>query len=333
MHIWPRVRAVALPPLLRLFQRLPAPLSEEILALLGIVRGFLDPRQLRQALNWASSHSTRETGKWALALSLLAHRGRFLAEATLLSFPDPATLLRRCVFEGVEHLEAASRGGGAILLGFHMGSAITYRALRLRGYRIHSVGQGIRVAWPRPPAVWTQDPGFNRGSVILWTDRASRVSGLYRLRGLLTSGEIVGMYADGRDGREAFRISLPGRAAVIRAGWFALRRQTGAVTLPVLTHRERRKVVVTIHPPLPPPTSDPDHDITVCRDVLTRILAEYVRRFPEQCLSLVFWGGSNPHGNLVKGFWTTGWWRRREDFRTLAPADRLRREPRTGELR
>ncbi len=54
----------------------------------------------------------------------------------------------------------------------------------------------------------------------------------------------------------------------------------------VLMHREGRRAVVTIYPPLPPPRRDPAEDMAICRPTLTRILTEYARRFPEQCRGL-----------------------------------------------
>lgn len=95
--------------------------------------------------------------------------------------------------------------------------------------------------------------------------------------------------ADGPVGAEAFRIPLPGGPAIIRSGWLALRRHAGAPTLPILSHLEGRRQIVTIHPPLPEPQTDPVGDALACRDVLSPLLWDYVRRFPEQCRSLAFW--------------------------------------------
>ena len=74
----------------------------------------------------------------------------------------------------------------------------------------------------------------------------------------------------------------------MRRIWWSLRRQTGARVVPVLTHCEGSRLVAEVHPPLAPPDPDPDRDLEVCRVTLTRILEDFVARFPEQCLALAF---------------------------------------------
>ena len=279
---------MGLPPLFRILKWLPAPQRERILAAAGIAQGLLDARRLPPALDWASRYSGDSRDTWGIALALLANRGRFLAQGTLLSFPDPAAFLRRSVLKGVEHLDAVSREGGTVLLGFHVGPAVSAPALGLHGYHVTFAGEGTRFTW-QPPAPWIGSDIAMPDTTLRWSHIATRVSGLYRLRQLLLAGELIGISADGVDGRVAFRVSLPGRSIAIRAGWFTLRRDTGAVTLPVLTHWEPAKVVVTIHPPLPRPVRDVAKDADACQEPLSRILIDYARRFPEQCLSFAFW--------------------------------------------
>jgi len=110
----------------------------------------------------------------------------------------------------------------------------------------------------------------------------------YRARRMLLDGKTVSMMADGGSGTEAFRVPLPGGPAFIRSGWLTLRRQTGAPVLPVFTHLEGRAQIVRVHPPLPSGEPDPARDLEACRDVLERLLVDYLRRFPEQCYSLAF---------------------------------------------
>jgi len=105
---------------------------------------------------------------------------------------------------------------------------------------------------------------------------------------MLLDGKTVYMMADGGSGTEAFRVPLPGGPAFIRSGWLTLRRQTGAPVLPVFTHLEGRAQIVRVHPPLPSGEPDPARDLEACRDVLERLLVDYLRRFPEQCYSLAF---------------------------------------------
>ena len=98
---------------------------------------------------------------------------------------------------------------------------------------------------------------------------------------VLLAGESLFLAADGGRGREAFRVPLPGGPVVVRAGWLALREQTQAPVLPVLSHREGPAQIVTVHPPLPA-------DLASCEKIVGRLLDDYTRRFPEQCYSLAF---------------------------------------------
>jgi hypothetical protein len=91
---------------------------------------------------------------------------------------------------------------------------------------------------------------------------------------------------DGIHGVDAFRIGLPVLPLILRTGWFVLRRSTRATTLPILSRRDGRWVVVTVHPPLPAPVAGLGDDIAACRAHLTPLLEDYGRRFPEQCFSI-----------------------------------------------
>lgn len=81
---------------------------------------------------------------------------------------------------------------------------------------------------------------------------------------------------------------LPGGTRSVRQGWLFLREITGAPVLPVLAHMEGRLQVATVHPPLPPRAADPVRDLEACRETLAPLLADHVRRFPEQCDRLAF---------------------------------------------
>jgi lauroyl/myristoyl acyltransferase len=264
---------------------LPRPVGEAILGALGVVYGVLGRRHLSNARHWAAHQPGRQ--RWRLILRVLANEAR--------SFTNEAPFVRGTVeqvrgrfnLRGEAHLEAARRKGGAIVLGFHLGPGIDALALRILGHRMTVVTLGKSpVGWPLRQAAWARftDPDENP-FVVLPDDDTGRLAGLYRLHDLLRRGQTVYITADG-PGTEAFRIALPGRDMVIRAGWFTLRRRTGATTLPVLVRQEGRQVVVTVHPPLPPPELDPAADQRACRAALSPLIADYLRRYPEQCYNL-----------------------------------------------
>jgi hypothetical protein len=113
---------------------------------------------------------------------------------------------------------------------------------------------------------------------------------LARARRYLAAGGILCMTADGPVGSEAFRLDVPGVPIIVRPGWLTLRRHTGVPTLPLLAHQHGRRRILTVYPPLPPPARDPGDDRRICRDILSPLLDEYLRRFPEQCRSTL-WSG------------------------------------------
>jgi lauroyl/myristoyl acyltransferase len=128
---------------------------------------------------------------------------------------------------------------------------------------------------------------------------AARVEGLYRLRRFLRDRGMVFMAADGPLGSPLFTLDVPGPPPVVRGGWFHLRRQLRAPTFPTLMHESSGRRIVTVHPALPDVEDDPERDAAACRDAMSAIVREYVRRWPAQCRYLAFppWASNaNPGG-------------------------------------
>ena len=269
--------------LARVFTRLrwlPGRLSEECLAAAALIHGVASRRRWRRALAWATGQPTRERASWTLACALLAFRGRQLASRHQLGVRDLAALRARVTIEGTERLDVVTRAGGVLLLGFHLGPLVDPIALRAHGYPL-TIGRRGTASHDR--ATWWQHPSED---LVLFPNPAWRVRGLYELRRRLEAGRTIYIAGDGIHGGEAFRIELPVVPLILRTGWLVLRRSTRAPTLPILSRRDGRRVVVTVHPPLPAPVASLDEDVAACRAHLTPLLEDYVRRFPEQCFSI-----------------------------------------------
>ncbi len=258
------------------------------MGILGVAHAVVRPDRLRRAWVWAAQQPPGPSGRRSLVVALFRNHGRFLARGALVGMRDPHTTRRGRVIVGVEHLAGVRQGTGALLLGFHLGPPCIWLPLQLSGFRVTFLGRPeassrrARPGWPS----WLDSQSTVS---ITGSSPETRVLGLHRGLRLLRQGEHVCITADGPVGVEAFRIPLPGGPAIIRSGWLALRRHAEAPTLPVLSHLEGRREIVTIHPPLPDPQPDPARDALACRDVLSPLLQGYVRRFPEQCRSLAFW--------------------------------------------
>jgi lauroyl/myristoyl acyltransferase len=261
---------------------LPWPYGEDILRRLFVIKAIWQIRVLRRALRWSSCQPGQPR---RLALALCAFRGLTVARSTLLGIRRPEDLRRLVSVKGQEHLGKAA-GRPTILLGFHLGPPCADQALRMAGHALTRLGGGrLSRAWLGQS--WA--PYRDAGQILLPVDDPGAwPRALHEARRTLLDGGTLFIHGDGH-GRAAFSIPLPGGPLLIRSGWLALRRHTGATVLPVLTHLEGRRQVITVHPPLPPRDPDPQRDLEACRAVLSRLLLEYLRRFPEQCWSLAFW--------------------------------------------
>lgn len=258
---------------------LPWPWGERMLTGFFAARAFLQVGRLRQALRWIAAHPGGRRGRWRRAVSICAHHGRVVARLAALGLRDPVALRPHLVIRGEEHLRSVS--GGAILLGFHLGMPIADVLLRMLGHRVRWLGG------PRASGRWSTPPWrafLDQDEDLVLRAGSGQAGALRRACQALLDGQKVYVTADGvigGGGREAFRVPLPGGALVVRSGWLTLRQHTRAAVLPVISHREGRRQVVTVHPPLP-------EDAAGCEKALGRLLEAFVRRFPEQCYSLVF---------------------------------------------
>jgi lauroyl/myristoyl acyltransferase len=271
-------------PLLLLADRLPYPWGEDLVARLFVAKAFVQGRPLRRALAWAACHRARSRDRWRLALACCAYQGRFVARHALGGVRHPDLCRRQVVLERAEHIAAA--GGPTIFLAFHLGPPDTAVALRLLGHSLTWVG-GANSSRASISEAWRayHEPGE---MLALSTRRDDWGGVLYQARRILLDGGAVCISADGDAGRVAFSIPVRGGQLFVRSGWLALRRETGARVLPVLSHMDGRTHVVTAHPPLPRLRRHRDDDVDACRAALAPLVQAHVDRHPEQCYSLVW---------------------------------------------
>src|SRR5262245_16824863 len=274
----PSQHSRALWALFILLDRLPWPLGEDVLAALFMTRGLVGSKRRRAVLQWAAAH--RAVHPWWLAAKSCAFVGRWLSRRRAIGFQHPDRLRENTVLEGREHLTRIS--GPAILLAFHVGPTDGDLTFRVLGYPVTFLGRSDRVSilpwWSEAwrPYVTPPPLSYVGGDPDKWS------AVLYTARKILLDGGMVLILAEGH-GREAFRLKLSVGELSIRAGWLTLHRLTGAPVLPVLRHLEGRRQVVTIHPPLPQVTPDSRDGLEEWRERLTRLVDDYVHRFPEQC--------------------------------------------------
>ncbi len=269
--------------LLLALDRLPWPIGEDLLAHMFTAVSLASPRRRASVRAWAARQGGAASPA-RLARAACAFRGRWVARSALLGVRTPEALLRHVRIRGDEHL--AATGGGAILLGVHLGPPNTDIALRIAGHRLAWVGsRRTSAAWSRPPWSALLDP---KDSLFRPAEERFWPGVLYRARRLLLDGGTVFMMADSWQGRELFRIALPGGDITIRGGWLSLHRHAGVPVWPVLTHLDGRTQVITIHSPLPKAEHDEGSDGGPWRAALDALVREHAARFPEQCPALIF---------------------------------------------
>ncbi len=162
-----------------------------------------------------------------LVRAMFAQTGRNLVDV-LRPFPaDPARAAALVRFEGLEHLEAARRGGrGVIALSAHLGNwEVLGAALAARGVPVHVVAQKV----------------FERGSdrmLSAWRRRAGitvhrRGAGLGGVLRALRDGHVVGMLVDQDTPGPSLFASFFGRPARTPRSPFVLARRAGAALVPM----------------------------------------------------------------------------------------------------
>jgi lauroyl/myristoyl acyltransferase len=276
----------------------PRGIADRLLGFAGVAAGAVEPRRVAMAYAWAGAHGQRGTERWRTVRAILAHRGHAFVDHWAPVFEPPEALRRRVRLDGREYLEAV-KGRPTILLGFHLGSPLASWGLAAHGYDcvVAVAGGWTFEGRVRPRAGWRWSQATKRVAVVSrQSGAADRAIALYRLRGLLQAGGTVRVLGDGNSGRELFRVPAPAGALVVRSSWWLLRRQTGAVTMPVLAYREGSKAVVAVYPPLPAPVPDPVEDTNQCRARLVPLVQDFVRRHPEQCLPWVLDPRNSPEG-------------------------------------
>ena len=263
---------------------LPPLWGEELCAALFVAMAVVRPGRLRRALAWAAHYPRAGRSALRLAVEVCAYQGRFRAKHALLGMSTPADLLPRVRLVGQEHLR---RAGGALLLGFHVGPPTVSEGICLAGHPVRTV-QGIRHSRAWSSRAWAPMRAMAENFPL--SDASPALGAvLYRARWRLLNGDTIYLTADGGRGRPAFSVLVPGAPPlVIQSGWLVLRRDCAVPVLPVVAHMEDGIQVITIHPPLP--NVHPDHqlDIAACRDVISLLLANFARQFPEQCGRLLF---------------------------------------------
>lgn len=260
----------------------PFPLGEWACGALFLLRNLGRPRVVARASRFLARYPSPES-LFARTCRLFVYQGRFRARHALIGLASPDALASRVRIDGREHLP----DGGAILLGFHVGPPAAGEALCVSGIPVLSVA-GRRYSRQWTSEAWT--PVRRLYEAFPLTEDPSVLGGvLYRMRRRLAGGERVYVAGDGLKGRLAFTLQVQdGRVLKMKSSWLLLARHTGAPVVPVTTHYEGARQVVTLHPPLPPVDPARVEDLVRCQALLQALLERYAAEHPEQCSGFVY---------------------------------------------
>lgn len=282
-----RLQRIVMPPLLYAAQKLPSALSVALLTGAGVGEALVNPPRLWRAIRWVAQHRATTRERIVCLSQLLTNRGRWLAEFIGVDESQSGGKPKAIRIRDQNKLDDALKGRGAIVIRFHVGGGRLAPHLVELGYPVISATGLARFRIPAGAPFLRAEASYGRR--VYFHDSSTAAAGLYEMAQAVRSGTVAFILADAADGgRTEFTITVSGRQMPVRAGWFRLRRLTGATTFLALIHEEDAARIVELRP-LPGPVADVDADRAACRDALNRSLNEYARAYPEECVSFALW--------------------------------------------
>jgi Kdo2-lipid IVA lauroyltransferase/acyltransferase len=208
--------------------------------------------------------------------------GRQLAEVCLFPSYTPENVTKIVVYDGFENFERAeTRGKGVIYLTAHLGGwELSAFAHSIQGHPLHVVMRGM------------DNPFLDRFITHLRTMHGNRAvdKGNF-VRGLLSAmkaGETVGILMDtNMTPPQGVFVDFFGIPACTASGLARIALRTDAAVVPGFTiwDRELRKYRLRFDPALALiRTGDEEADIVANTALFTKVIEQYVRRYPDQWL-------------------------------------------------
>ena len=208
--------------------------------------------------------------------------GRQLAEVCLFPSYTPENVTKIVVYDGFENFERAeARGKGVIYLTAHLGGwELSAFAHSIQGHPLHVVMRGM------------DNPFLDRFITHLRTMHGNRAvdKGNF-VRGLLSAmkaGETVGILMDtNMTPRQGVFVDFFGIPACTASGLARIALRTDAAVVPGFTiwDRELRKYRLRFDPALALiRTGHEEADIVANTALFTKVIEQYVRRYPDQWL-------------------------------------------------
>jgi len=181
-------------------------------------------------------------------------------------------------FEGKEHIDNARRAGkGVIILTAHFGNwELLAASLSLSGYHLNAIARQIRSK--------TLDKLVKRYREVVGVVSIDRDKSVKAALKCLKRNELLGILADIDTKTDGIFVDFFGRLAYTPYGPVAISLKTGAALIPAFIVRQNDDThCVFVEPPLNLFSSgDWETDIKVNTSRFTKIIENYIRRYPDQ---------------------------------------------------
>lgn len=282
----------------RFFGMLPRPVARALAIALARLIYLLHPRFRRVGLrNLEIAFPEKSMAeRRSILAGLFNHLGRLLAEVCLFPRYTKENVKKIAIYDGFEHFEAArARGKGVLFMTAHFG-----------GWEIGSFVHSL-LGNPMKVVVRALDNPFLDRMIVRY--RTLHGNGVIEkgdfARGLLAAfreGETVGVLMDqNMTPPQGVFVDYFGEPACTAGGIAKIAMRTDAAVVPAFTIWDAglRKYRVHFDPALPLiHTGDEEADIVANTAAFTKVIEDYVRRYPDQWLWVHRRWKTRPEGAL-----------------------------------
>jgi KDO2-lipid IV(A) lauroyltransferase len=208
--------------------------------------------------------------------------GRQLADFCQLPRMNAANVAQTVRHEGLQnYLDASARGKGVLFVTAHLGGwEIGSYAQAVYGHPLHIVARALD---NQPLDLFVTRMRTRSGNRVFNKDDFAR-----GLLAAMKAGETVGILMDtNMTPPQGVFVDFLGRAACTASGLARVALRTDAAVVPGFTvwHEEEQRYVIHFEPALElVRTGDEERDIVANTQQFTKVIEEYVRRYPEQWL-------------------------------------------------
>lgn len=205
-------------------------------------------------------------------------------------------IVENCHITGMEHLEAALKGGkGVLILSAHLSNFV------LMIVRLIMTGLPFKVVL-KDPKNETLKKVYKHYQDLCGIRRIDADKGMGATKDILRAlknNEIVFIVADERKKRDGIIVPFFGRDALTAPGPAVLVLRSGAPMIPSFIHLVKdSKFEIEIFPPIEPElTGDKEQDIYNISLTINEVIEKHIRRYPDQwAWTNPRWKGAGRHG-------------------------------------